>query len=240
MSVRTRPLVAAAAALAVVVPVAVSAAVSAAETPAPGPVVQQVSGSVAVPNPTKAAQNVTRHNRSAGLLGPETNGVVGWFFDVDPATWGGSFVLTTATAGADYDVLFYSDPGTLNAAPAATAEFVGSEGDGEAGLVPAGTTHALVYPAGAPNADFSYVGHAPVTVEIGVDPLDVTVPAGGAVTWVNRTGDYTFVDGGSAFSSGTGPGTGIPVGQSFTATFGRAGTYAYDTSVGSGTVTVVR
>ena len=236
MRARTRPLVVAAAALAVVVPVAVQAA----ETPAPGPAVQEVTGTVAVPNPTKAAQNVTRHNRSAGLLGPETNGVVGWFFDVDPATWGGSFTLTTATAGADWDVLFYSDPGTLNATPAATAEFVDSVGDGEAGLVPMGTTHALVYPAGAPNADFAYVGHAPVQVQIGVHALDVTVPAGGAVTWVNRTGDYTFVDGGTTFSSGTGPGTGIPVGKSFTATFGRTGTYAYSTSVGTGTVTVVR
>jgi plastocyanin len=232
---RSRSLTAAAVAAALAVP----AAALAAAAPDPGPVVQEVSGTVAVPNPTKAGQNVTRPARTAGLVARPSDGVLGWFFEVDQATWGGQFLLTTATAGADLDVIFYSDPGTPADNSTSSAEFVGTDGDGEAGIVPAGTTHALIYAAAAPNADFRYVGSAPVQVQIGAGSLDVTVPVGGAVTWVNRTGDYTFVDGGRAFSSGTGAGTGIPVGKTFTATLGRAGTYTYTTSVGTGRVTVV-
>lgn len=217
----------------------------AAEAP-PGAKVQDVAGSVAVPNPSKAsgAASVTRHARTGGLIGPETNGVFGWFFAVDPKTWGGEFVLDSATAGADMDVIFYSDPGTITAAPAAAAEFVGVDGDGERGIVPAGSTRALVYPSGAPNAAFTYAGHAVPQIEIGGEgPADLTVPAGGSVEWVNKTADYTSVTGVLAgkqvFSSGTGPGSGIPVGKSYTAVLTKKGVYTYTTSVGTGTITVV-
>lgn len=217
----------------------------AAEAPA-GAKVQDVSGTVVVPNPSKAsgAVSVTRHARTFGLIGPETNGVSGWFFTVDPKTWGGEFVLDSATSGADMDVIFYTDPGTVTAAPAAAAEFLGVDGDGERGVVPTGATRALIYPSGAPNAAFTYTGHAVPQIEIGgAGPADLTVPVSGAVEWVNRTADYTSVTGSLAgkqvFSSGTGPGSGVPVGKSYTFTFAKKGVYTYTTSVGTGTITVV-
>lgn len=202
--------------------------------------VQTVTGTVAVPNPTKAALVVSRHPRTAGLTGPETNGVVGWFFPVTPATWGGEFVLESPTEGADFDLHLYSDPGSMTGAPAATAEFLDAVGDGERGVIPAGTTHALVYPAGAPNATFTYTGFAVPEIEIGVDSLDVTVLVGGSVSWINKTADYAVVDGRPAFDSGTGAAQGIPVDGTYTARFNKAGTFPYTAGGGSGTVTVVR
>lgn len=202
-----------------------------------GEQMQLISGTISVPNPTKAALNVTRHARSAGFLGSAANGVVSWFFKVDPSTVGGEFTLTTG-AETDLDILFYSDPGSLSDAPTATREYIGSSGSGEAGVIPEGSTHAVIYPASGVDVPFAYRGHAPPVVELGLDDLDVTVAAGAMVRWVNRTGDYAFVDGGSAFSSGSGSGSGIPVGQTFSAILDYPGTYAYTTSVGSGVITV--
>lgn len=234
---RTRTLVALS--LATVVAVPLTAGASTGTTP--GKDVQTITGSVLVPNPTKEAPVVvTRHSRSAGLLGPETNGVVGWYFPVDRSTWGGEFALTTTTAGADLDIIFYTDPGTLNAAPAAAAEFIGTDGDGESGIVPTGAVSAVLFPSGAPNASFSYTGRAPVQLEIGAGTLDATIRLGGAVTWVNRTDDYTFVDGGTAFGAPLSQGTGIPIGGTFTATPKKAGVFTYSTSAGTGTLTVLR
>jgi hypothetical protein len=233
--VRTRTLVAISLATVVAAPLAAGASTGT----TPGKEVQKITGTVAAPNPTKSAPVVvTRHNRAAGLLGPETNGAVGWFFPVDRSTWGGEFAVTSTTAGADFDIIFYSDPGTQTAAPSAAAEFAGTEGDGESGIVPTGATSAVLYPAGMPNAAFTYVGRAPAQVEIGTGSLDVTIRLGGAVTWVNRTSDYTFVDGGSAFGAPLSQGTGIPIGGTFTATPKKAGVFSYRTSAGTGTVTV--
>jgi hypothetical protein len=237
----TRTLAAASLGLVVLLP----AVGSAAEGAPAGAKTQTVTGSIATANPTKASgTNVTRVGRTGGLVGPQTNGVTGWFFSVDPKTWGGEFVLTSATAGSDLDVIFYSDPGSLTGAPAATGEFVGAQGDGERGVVPASTTHALIYAAGAPTTGFEYAGHAVPKVLVGNGSLDLVVPVGGAVEFVNATADYTFVTSlgttsATRFpSSGTGPGSGIPVGKSHLVTFTRAGAFAYETSVGTGTITV--
>jgi plastocyanin len=54
-------------------------------------------------------------------------------------------------------------------------------------------------------------------------PMDVTIPAGGSVTWTNRDGEphtVTSVDG--LFRSGA-----LDQDQSFTFTFAKPGTYAY-------------
>lgn len=240
MRTSTRSLAAAALGLVVLVP----AVGHATDDPA-GEKTQTVAGSIATANPTKSAgTNVSRIGRTGGLIGPETNGVTGWFFRVDPTTWGGEFVLTSKTAGSDLDVIFYSDPGSLTSPPTASAEFVGSSGDGERGVVPADTTHALIYAAGSPTEAFEYAGHAVPRVLIGAGSLDITVPVGGAVEFVNQTDDYSYVTSTGTTtstrftSSGTGPGSGIPVGKSHVATFTRAGSFGYETSVGSGTVTV--
>ena len=220
--------------------VAVLAIPTSASAGAPvGEATQTVSGTVRVPNPTKAAQNVSRHIRSAGLAGSSTNGVFGWFFKVDTSTIGGEFTLSSADAGADYDVIFYADPGSLEVAPTASAEYLGAVGSGERGVVPADTTHVMVYPAAGANTTFSYVGHKPATVNIGTGSLDVTVVPGATVTWVNQTADYSFVRGGlDGFDSGSGVGRGMPIGSTFSYSFGDEGTFAYSTSAGTGTVTV--
>lgn len=227
---RLRTLVALSAAAALAVPAAASAG-----DPV-GAAVQQVSGTIAIPNPTKGAQNVTRHSRTAGLVGPETNGVTSWFFRVDPQTIGGEFVLSTTAADADYDVVFYSDPGSLTATPT-SVDFLGANGTGERGVVPEDTTHVMIYPAAGVNTPFNYTGYAPATVNIGADSLDITVVPEAKIVWVNKTADYTFVEG-KGFSSGTGPGRGIPIDGTFSTSFFDEGTYTYTTSVGSGTITV--
>jgi plastocyanin len=223
------------------------AAIADGPTTATAKAVQNVTGTVAVHNPTKGAPLVvTRHARSAGIIAQESNGVVGWFFAVDPATRGGEFVLTSGTAGADFDILFYADNGDLASRgrpPVSAGDFNGTVGDGERGIVPEASTYAVVYPAAAPNASFTFTGYAIPRIAIGVDGLDLTVPAGGAVTWVNKTSDYSFVRStktplNAEFSSGDGVGTGIPVNATFTAKFSRPGIYVYETSAGSGTITV--
>lgn len=200
---------------------------------------QTVSGTVAVPNPTKAAQIVSRHMRSTIFVGAQTNGAVSWFFKVDPATWGGEFTLTTPAADADYDLILYSDPGSILDAASASAEFLGSSGTGERGLIPAGTTYAVVYPAAGVNTAFTYVGRMAPEIALGADALDLEIPLGGTVRWVNRTADYAFVRGEvEGFDSGTGAGRGIPVEGSYAYTFTEPGAFAYTSSAGAGTITV--
>lgn len=240
MRTSTRTLAAVGLSLVVLLP----AAGQASEEPA-GAKTQTITGSIATANPTKASgTNVSRIGRTGGLIGSPMNGVTGWFFTVDPKTWGGEFILTSKTAGSDLDVIFYSDPGSLTDAPTATAEFIGTEGDGERGVVPADSIRALIYAAGAPTESFEYAGHAVPKVLIGAGSLDISVPVGGAVEFVNATDDYTHVTstGTSKLtsfpSSGTGPGSGIPVGKSHVVTFTRKGSFPYETSAGTGTVTV--
>lgn len=214
-------------------------------TPAPaappvGESVQSFSGTILVPNPTKAAQNVTRHIRSAGLIARQSNGVVGWFFTVDPATIGGEFRLTPGDATIDYDIIFYSDPGTLNDAPTASAEFLGAAPGEVAGVIPQGTTDAIIYPTSGVNTAFSYAGYSVPTISIGVDPLDLTIPAGVTVRFINATSDYTFIKIPKIqLQAGVGPGKGIPIGATYDVTeLTTPGTYPYETSVGFGTITV--
>lgn len=228
---RLRTLVAMSAAAALAIPGAASAG-----DPA-GVALQTVSGTIAAPNPTRDAPVVlTRHSRTLGLTASAANGTTHWFFKVDPATIGGEFVLSTTAADADYDVVFYSDPGTLTDAPT-SVDYLGANGTGERGVVPEGTTHVMIFPAAGVNTPFSYTGYAPATVNIGADSLDITVVPEAKIVWVNKTADYTFVEG-KGFSSGTGPGRGIPIDGTFSTSFFDEGTYTYTTSVGSGTITV--
>ena len=202
-----------------------------------GTAVQQVAGTIAVPNPTRDAPAVvTRHSRTLGLTASAANGTTHWFFKVDPSTIGGEFVLSSTSADADYDVLFYSDPGSINDGATST-DFQTAALGGERGIVPPDTTHVLIYPAAGVNTPFTYTGHAPAEIEIGVDSLDLTVVPGAKVVWVNKTADYAFVTG-KNFNSGTGVGRGIPIGGTFATEFSDEGTYAYTTSIGTGTITV--
>jgi plastocyanin len=58
-------------------------------------------------------------------------------------------------------------------------------------------------------------------------PMDVTIPAGGSVTWTNRDGEpHTVTSTDGLFRSGA-----LDQDQSFTITFAKPGTYAYLCSI---------
>jgi hypothetical protein len=82
------------------------------------------------------------------------NGVVGFRFPIEKATWGGKFVLE-ATGGqgtVDFDLFLYSKmPGSeevaddpVNGGTPVSQDFGTREEGGEVGVVPPGTTDAIV------------------------------------------------------------------------------------------------
>ena len=106
------------------------------------------------------------------------SGVVGYRFPIDKATWGGKFVLE-ATGGegtVDLDLFMYSvmppaeavvdDP--VNGGTPVSVDFGTREEGGEVGIVPKGTTDAIVCLYGGVagyagfNASFKYTATAPV------------------------------------------------------------------------------
>jgi plastocyanin len=110
--------------------------------------------------------------------------------------------------------------------------------------VPEGATKAIVFTADAVNATFSYAGYRAPVVELGIDSLDLTVPAGATVQWLNKTADYSYVRhtpaaGKTLFDSSPKAGTGLRVGDTFSHTFTEVGTFPYATSTGTGTITVI-
>ncbi len=177
-----------------------------------------------------------------------TNGSIAYIFNIDAATWGGAFTVTgvkDATGAGDLDVFFYDEFGDVGGqvAGVVTGEYATRKAGGEVGFVPEGTRKVIVFTPNAVNAEFTYTGYAKPVIEIGKDALDLTVPAGATVDWLNATADYSFVrhtptSGKAAFDSSPKPGTGIPVGSTFSHTFAEVGTFTYETSAGTGTITV--
>ncbi|HJR43993.1 MAG TPA: hypothetical protein VJ927_00145 [Actinomycetota bacterium] len=115
---------------------------------------QVVEGTIAAPirHPDGCYSGVSRHLWS--LAGEASNGVVGYTFDVDKATWKKPFTLE-ATGGVgtvDLDLTYYlGEFATLeewvaSPAPAAPAvvEYETHEGTGEAGTVPEAAVKAIV------------------------------------------------------------------------------------------------
>lgn len=89
------------------------------------------------------------------------NGQAGWAFAVGKTTWGGRFDLTSlggATGREDLDLTFYSDISAGTTSGDATTRAAG----GETGVIPSGTTHAIVTLFTGANADFIYRAYAPV------------------------------------------------------------------------------
>lgn len=106
------------------------------------------------------------------------SGIIGYRFPVDKATWNGKFVLE-ATGGAgtvDFDLFMYSfmpgpeaqidDP--QNGGTPISVDFQTREAGGESGIIPKGTTDAIVCLYGGVagyaglNATFKYTGTPPV------------------------------------------------------------------------------
>jgi hypothetical protein len=92
--------------------------------------------------------------RTTQTAGMAVNGIVGYRFPVDKATWGGKFVLepTAGQGTVDLDLFLYSfmpgpeeaadDP--VNGGSPVSQDFAAREAGGETGIVPAGTTDAIV------------------------------------------------------------------------------------------------
>jgi hypothetical protein len=112
--------------------------------------------------------------RTTQTAGMAVNGITGFRFPVDKATWGGKFkVEPTAGEGTvDLDIFMYSvmpgpeavadDP--VNGGTPVSVDYGTREEGGEAGLIPPGTTDAIVCLYGGIagyagfNASFEYVG----------------------------------------------------------------------------------
>jgi hypothetical protein len=118
---------------------------------------QEVSGSIALPAPytDNTGCYAGLHRRLAILTQEQVNGIIGYHFDIDPATIGKPFVLE-ATGGQQYvdlDINFYYEFGTpedvagdpLNAGAPLSYGYNTREAGGESGIVPKGDfTKAIV------------------------------------------------------------------------------------------------
>ena len=230
----------------------------AAEFTPPGEEFETVAGSIALPtrfpdsaNPGKVDEGYPGLVRRAYQASILTNGVIGFVINIDPATWGGAFVIgdvADQTGAGNLDVYFYQTMGDAGGqeAPITVGEYA-TDGKGEVGFVPEGATKAIVFTPDAVNATFNYTSYTAPVIEIGRDALDMTVPAGATVAWNNATTEYSYVrhtpaSGPALFDSSPKAGTGIRAGDTFTHLFDTPGTYTYQTTNGAsvltGTITV--
>jgi hypothetical protein len=130
---------------------------------------QTVEGDIAMMAPfygdTFASCYSGLHRRSAVLTQEMVNGIVGYHFDVDPATIGKPFVLevTGGQANVDFDITFYTEFGTpeqaTDTAYAPTNWSFEERGPGgEAGVIPKGVkwAKAIVCMHTGAGASFTY------------------------------------------------------------------------------------
>ncbi|HJR45782.1 MAG TPA: hypothetical protein VJ927_09275 [Actinomycetota bacterium] len=134
---------------------------------------QDVTGTIAMQAPPADATDNPNgcysgiHRRLNVVTQMQANGIVGFHFEIDPATWGKKFRLTNETAGADLDITFYTEFGTLEQAaetsyaPQTFAHEERNE-EGEFGKVPADMTLAIVCMKVGQNATFTYSAGAGV------------------------------------------------------------------------------
>lgn len=129
---------------------------------------QTVEGDIAMMAPfygdTFASCYSGLHRRTAILTQGNNNGIVGYHFDVDPATIGKPFVLevTGGQGGVDLDITFYTEFGTpeqaadVNYAPA-NYSFEERGAGGESGVIPKGEwAKAIVCMHTGAGASFTY------------------------------------------------------------------------------------
>lgn len=130
-----------------------------------GNILMQAPPSDATDNPNGCYSGV--HRRWAIVTQEQVNGIVGFHFDVDPATWGKKFRLTPVTSGADIDITFYSEFGTVEQATDTgfaplNQSFEERNTDGEFGVVPKDMGKVIVCMKAGQNADFTYSAGAGV------------------------------------------------------------------------------
>jgi hypothetical protein len=138
-------------------------------TTSAAPKQQVVEGSITMMAPfygdTFATCYSGLHRRASVLSGGAANGVVGFEFDVDPATIGKPFVLEVngGQAGVDLDITFYTEFGTTDQALDRTHSppnysFEQRGAGGESGVIPKGLdwTKAIVCMHTGADATFTY------------------------------------------------------------------------------------
>jgi hypothetical protein len=216
------------------------------ERPAPsGDVVQTYAGSFVAPTRfIDGTSGFPGLGRKVYLVAQGADGVVADVFPVDPRAAGGRFEIKDvkdATGSGQLDVFFYAElASAADGTPETTGEFA-SPAKGETGIVPAGTRYAVVFSPDAVQPSFTFTASSRPVVDLTV--LDGVTVAEGTVLGVrNDTGDYAafrhlaprpLVD-----RSGTG--NGLLAGEVVDLTLARAGSYVFESSVGTATVTVVR
>lgn len=125
---------------------------------------QHVEGGVSIPQYAESQGCVYRSQRTLySAAGDAINGIVGYTFEVDPATAGSKFQLDVSS-GAGMDIQFYSDlgdPTDPTTAPGNVGFETAGPG-GEAGTVPEGYPLAFVCLTEGPNATFTYKAGAGV------------------------------------------------------------------------------
>lgn len=219
---------------------AAAGALPALATGAPVPAEQGVTGTITAPIPA----NVTGGPRRAALASTSTNGLIGWYFTVDPSTVGGAFDLKKAadpSGQGDLDILFYSDPGDLGqGAPNAAGTFATVGVGGEKGVIPEDAKTALVYLTGGARVGFDYKAVPATAVALSGESLDATVAAGQPVRFLNDTDVAVNVVSAAVdefdsplFETGE-----LAPGGAATVVLADAGTYAFTAGGRTGTLTV--
>lgn len=125
---------------------------------------QTQEGSVAIAAPyTDGTCFFGLHRRLNLVAQRQAQGIVGYDFDVDPATEGGKFKLVPSDDSADLDISFYQSIGDIQdpAGAPANFSFETREPGGEAGVVPPGFPIAMVCMVSGQNVDFTYTASSP-------------------------------------------------------------------------------
>lgn len=118
---------------------------------------QHVEGTIAIPQGGNAAATCVYRTQRTLLAAGGPNGVVGYTFEVDPATAGKPFKLE-ASSGTGMDISFYAGIGDPAASTApANYPYETPGPGGESGTVPAGFSHAFVCMTEGANGSFSYM-----------------------------------------------------------------------------------
>ncbi|MFP5218665.1 MAG: hypothetical protein ACLGIG_02855 [Actinomycetes bacterium] len=180
--------------------------------------------------------------RKVYLAAQAADGVVADVFPVDPRAVGGRFELgnvADATGAGNLDVFFYGDMASVaDGTPVTTGEFASPE-PGESGFVPQGTEYAIVFSPDAVRPTFTFTAFSRPVVDL--TALDgVTVVAGTTLGVLNDTGDYASFKHASTrpIIDRSATGDWLRVGEVVDVTLARAGTYVFESSVGTATVTV--
>lgn len=229
------------------------------KSPPPGEVVQTYSG--AFVTPTRFADTAgpgvdggwPGAGRKVYLAAQAADGIIADVFDVNAATWGGTFMLeqlTEQTGSGQLDVYFYGAnlASVADGTPETTGEFDTGTGTGEAGRVPVGSRYGIVFSPTAVNPTFRFTATRRPAVDL-LDLDGLTVQLGTLLGVTNSSSDYatiTHVVSGKQkqLINRSGQGDGLRAGETVDITFPIAnnavGSYVFQTSAGTKTVTVVK